>query len=224
MSSRRLIPVIRWPPGPWPGHGIEPNDQQGHVAHRPAGALWHATDLLREQRLGLSADSEAAAGIEVLVTLADELCAAAPRDLVIDDLQWADDASLMVWLGQWDDALAELGAGAQAAHNHRNDELCRVGSPSHSIPVMPVHLMGVDRRLMESAAMYTIRLNGHLGDTFLSAFPALEARRLGAHTVLTGVLDRSALFGVLAEIEALGLELLELSQHEGPEAGSWRTT
>jgi hypothetical protein len=31
-------------------------------------------------------------------------------------------------------------------------------------------------------------------------------------TVLTGPLDRSALFGVLAQIEALGLELLEVRQ------------
>jgi hypothetical protein len=35
----------------------------------------------------------------------------------------------------------------------------------------------------------------------------------GSETVLTGLLeDRSALFGVLAQIEALGLELLELRQ------------
>jgi hypothetical protein len=35
----------------------------------------------------------------------------------------------------------------------------------------------------------------------------------GRDTVLTGLLeDRSALFGVLAQIEALGLELLELRQ------------
>jgi hypothetical protein len=32
--------------------------------------------------------------------------------------------------------------------------------------------------------------------------------------VLTGFLDRSALYGVLAEIETLGLELLELRQLE----------
>ena len=61
---------------------------------------------------------------------------------------------------------------------------------------------------------YTIRINGHLGATVLSAFPALAARRHGVHTVLTGRLDRSALYGVLAEIEALGLELLELRQLE----------
>ena len=57
-----------------------------------------------------------------------------------------------------------------------------------------------------------IRINGHLGATVLSAFPALAPQRHGAHTVLTGLLDRSALYGVLAEIEALGLDLLEVRQ------------
>jgi hypothetical protein len=59
-------------------------------------------------------------------------------------------------------------------------------------------------------APYLIRIDGHLGATVLSAFPAMAPHRHGAHTVLTGLLDRSALFGVLAEIEALGLDLLEL--------------
>lgn len=58
----------------------------------------HAAELLRKQRLGLLAEGDVAeAGIEVLVTLADELCAAAPTVLVVDDLQWADDASLIAW-------------------------------------------------------------------------------------------------------------------------------
>jgi hypothetical protein len=61
-------------------------------------------------------------------------------------------------------------------------------------------------------ALYTIRIKGHLGATALSAFPAMEPRRHGSHTVLTGLLDRSALYGVLAVIETLGLDLLELRQ------------
>ena len=56
-------------------------------------------------------------------------------------------------------------------------------------------------------APYLIRISGHLGATVLSAFPALAPRHRGAHTVLTGLLDRSALYGVLAQIEALGLDL-----------------
>jgi hypothetical protein len=63
-------------------------------------------------------------------------------------------------------------------------------------------------------ARYTIRINGHLGATVLFAFPALVSQRHGARSVLTGLLDRSALYGVLAEIEALGLDLLELRQLE----------
>ena len=68
-------------------------------------------------------------------------------------------------------------------------------------------------------ALYTIRIDGHLGATMLSAFPALAPQRHGGHTVLTGLLDRSALYGVLAEIEALGLNLLEVRQHT-PHRGS----
>ena len=58
---------------------------------------------------------------------------------------------------------------------------------------------------------YRIRVRGRLGETICSAFPALRARASGGDTVLTGPLcDRAALYGVLAEIEALGLELLEV--------------
>lgn len=58
---------------------------------------------------------------------------------------------------------------------------------------------------------YRIRVRGRLGQTIRCAFPALQARVSGGDTVLTGPLpDRAALHGVLAEIEALGLELLEV--------------
>jgi hypothetical protein len=70
-----------------------------------------------------------------------------------------------------------------------------------------------------ASARYLIRINGHLGLTLLSAFPALSWERQGRETVLTGVLDRPSLHGVLAEIESLGLELLEVRQL-GPEAPS----
>jgi hypothetical protein len=67
---------------------------------------------------------------------------------------------------------------------------------------------------------YTIRIKGRLGATALSAFPSMAPELKGGETVLTGVLeDRSALFGVLALIEALGLDLLEVRQ-TGAEAQS----
>jgi hypothetical protein len=79
---------------------------------------------------------------------------------------------------------------------------------------MRSHLLPLDHGVLDPApALYTIRINGHLGATMLSAFPAMVPRRHGGHTVLTGLLDRSALRGVLAEIEALGLDLLEVRRH-----------
>ena len=58
---------------------------------------------------------------------------------------------------------------------------------------------------------YEICVRGRLGETLRSAFPTLQARTRGNDTILTGVLaDPAALYGVLAEIEALGLELIEV--------------
>ena len=58
---------------------------------------------------------------------------------------------------------------------------------------------------------YEIWVRGHLGETMRSAFPALRAQPRGEDTVLTGAMsDQAELYGVLAEIEALGLELLEV--------------
>jgi hypothetical protein len=59
-------------------------------------------------------------------------------------------------------------------------------------------------------ALYMIRIHGTLGATVLSAFPAMASQWHGSHTVLTGLLDQSALYGLLAEVEALGLDLLEI--------------
>jgi hypothetical protein len=63
---------------------------------------------------------------------------------------------------------------------------------------------------------YQIRVRGRLGRTMLAAFPDLSAQTEGEDTALTGTLaDQAALYGVLAQIEALGLELLEV-RRESP--------
>jgi len=75
------------------------------------------------------------------------------------------------------------------------------------------HLPALDDGVVDPApAPYLIRIRGQLGATVLAAFPSLAPRRDGGHTVLTGLLDRSALYGLLAEIEALGLDLLEIQK------------
>jgi hypothetical protein len=67
--------------------------------------------------------------------------------------------------------------------------------------------------VVTAPGFYTIRIKGRLGATTLSAFPSMVSELRGSETVLIGLLeDRSALFGVVAQIEALGLELLELRQ------------
>ena len=58
---------------------------------------------------------------------------------------------------------------------------------------------------------YQIRIRGRLGRTMRAAFPDLYVQAQGEDTVLTGALaDQAALYGVLARIEALGLELVEV--------------
>jgi hypothetical protein len=69
----------------------------------------------------------------------------------------------------------------------------------------------------EDPLLYQFRINGHLGPTLLTAFPALVPDQQGSETVLTGLLpDTAALFGILAEIEALGLDLLEVRKIRQP--------
>jgi hypothetical protein len=70
---------------------------------------------------------------------------------------------------------------------------------------------------------YEIVVRGHLGEMIRSAFPGLHAEDRGGDTVLSirGA-DQAALYGALAEVEALGLELLEVRRcpATGPEEPS----
>ena len=62
-----------------------------------------------------------------------------------------------------------------------------------------------------ATARYEIRVRGILSETLVEAFPSLDRQVKAGETVLNGALpDQAALFGVLAQIEALGLELLDV--------------
>jgi hypothetical protein len=64
---------------------------------------------------------------------------------------------------------------------------------------------------MNRPVCYQIRIRGRLGRTIRAAFPGLRAAEEGQDTLLTGDLtDQAALHGVLTQIEALGLELVEV--------------
>jgi hypothetical protein len=66
-------------------------------------------------------------------------------------------------------------------------------------------------RRRQPPACYEIRVRGHLGATMRRAFPSLRADTHDGDTLLRGeVTDQAALHGVLAQIGALGLDLLEL--------------
>jgi hypothetical protein len=90
---------------------------------------------------------------------------------------------------------------------------------------MRFHRPARDHVVMDWApVLYMIRVDGHLGAMVLSAFLGLTPQQKGTHTVLTGWLDQSALYGVLAQMEALGLVLLEVRQAEPPGKSRGRIT
>jgi hypothetical protein len=95
------------------------------------------------------------------------------------------------------------------------------GVSNHRIPASPAHSIGKQDDRVAAACLYRIRIKGRLGATALSAFPSMASDLMGGETVLTGWLeDQSALFGVLAQIEGLGLQLLELRQvRASPQSG-----
>jgi hypothetical protein len=62
-----------------------------------------------------------------------------------------------------------------------------------------------------TGARYEIRVGGALSETLLLAFPRFEAEIRNGQTRLIGTLpDQAALHGTLSQVEALGLQLLEV--------------
>jgi hypothetical protein len=60
---------------------------------------------------------------------------------------------------------------------------------------------------------YEFRIRGRLGERLLSSFEGFDAEIQPVETILQGsVEDQAALHGVLEQIEALGLELVEVRQ------------
>ena len=59
---------------------------------------------------------------------------------------------------------------------------------------------------------YRITIAGSLDEMGREAFPDFVVEANGTNTVLIGDLDQAALHGTLNRIQALGLELVELSR------------
>jgi len=59
---------------------------------------------------------------------------------------------------------------------------------------------------------YRITLSGGLGETSREAFGDFRIEPNGADTALIGDLNQSGLYGVLGRVQALGLELVELTR------------
>jgi hypothetical protein len=67
---------------------------------------------------------------------------------------------------------------------------------------------------------YEFRIRGRVGERLLSSFGGLDAEVRPPETILRGSIeDQAALHGVLQQIEALGLELVEVRQ-VGSETGT----
>lgn len=59
--------------------------------------------------------------------------------------------------------------------------------------------------------LYAIRVRGVLGEALVAAFAGLDAHVEGGDTVLVGRLpDQAALHGVLAQLESVNVELVEI--------------
>jgi len=84
---------------------------------------------------------------------------------------------------------------------------------THSFRVRVVHPGTFDGELVVESSRYEFRIRGRLGERLLSSFGGFDAEVIPPETILRGsVEDQAALHGILQQIEALGLELVEVRQ------------
>ena len=70
---------------------------------------------------------------------------------------------------------------------------------------------------MNAPASYEIRVAGHLSANWAARFEGLSMRHEPeGETVLSGMLDQSALHGVLMRIRDMGLNLISVNRVEAP--------
>jgi hypothetical protein len=68
-----------------------------------------------------------------------------------------------------------------------------------------------ERRSRPGGKLYVITIRGRVGSSLLTAFGPMQVSTAPGQTVLRGPLeDQAALYGVLARIASLGLELEEV--------------
>ena len=97
---------------------------------------------------------------------------------------------------------------------------CSAGLPDYPNQVMRVNAPEADSDRMPANSRapvgrepgsYEIRVRGPIGPTMIQAFPTVTVSRTGQDTFLIGSLpDQSALDGVIGQLEAFGLRLLEI--------------
>ncbi|MBB5851114.1 BTAD domain-containing putative transcriptional regulator [Amycolatopsis umgeniensis] len=166
----------------------------GELHAEPAHGNWGPTDPILST-------------VDKLLALVDETCAAGPLVLVIDDLHWADEASVLLW-----QRLAAatrqlpllLVAATRTGHGRRDLAQLRRGIEARDGAIMPVEVLTED----EVTAVFEVILAAKLGPSLRplvrrAAGNPLYAREIAHDLVRTGSLRIKA--GV-AEVTLNGTE------------------